>query len=151
MMLLFNGKLLGCYDVLPQDIFKPSQNQVCLNISYHLFQSPKQITLPKTNSSPLKIGHPKKEHSISNHPFSGATNVSFRESIYNAKKKTKPELGASFGRIPLPFGGYMESIWQLPPSLTQHWTRLGQGICLCGIHGEELNPQQLRSYIYIYT
>ena len=36
-------------------------------------------TLPKTNSSPLKIGHPKRKQSYSNHPFSGAFVVSFRE------------------------------------------------------------------------
>ena len=29
-------------------------------------------TLPKTNRSPLKIGHPKRKRSYSNHPFSGA-------------------------------------------------------------------------------
>ena len=30
------------------------------------------ITLPETNSSPLKIGFPKRKGSSSNHPFSGA-------------------------------------------------------------------------------
>ena len=29
-------------------------------------------TLPETNSSSLKIGHPKRKRSYSNHPFSGA-------------------------------------------------------------------------------
>ena len=37
-----------------------------------------QSTLPETNSSPLKIGHPKKESNIPNHPFSGAMLVSGR-------------------------------------------------------------------------
>ena len=35
-------------------------------------------TLPQTNSSPLKIGHPKRKGLSSNHPFSGATLVSGR-------------------------------------------------------------------------
>ncbi len=38
-------------------------------------------TLPKTNSSPLKIGHPKRKRSYSNHPFSGAMLVSGRVNI----------------------------------------------------------------------
>ena len=37
------------------------------------------ITLPKTNSSPLNIGLSKRKGSSSNHPFSGAMAVSFRE------------------------------------------------------------------------
>ena len=32
----------------------------------------KYHTLPETNSSPLKIGHPKRKRSYSKHPFSGA-------------------------------------------------------------------------------
>ena len=36
-------------------------------------------TLPATSSSPLKIGHPKRKRSTSNHPFSGAFAASFRE------------------------------------------------------------------------
>ena len=36
-------------------------------------------TLPETNSSPLKIAHPKRKRSSSNHPFSGAFAASFRE------------------------------------------------------------------------
>ena len=32
-------------------------------------------TLPETNSSPLKIGHPKRKRSYSNHPFSEAKGV----------------------------------------------------------------------------
>ena len=39
----------------------------------------KQVSLPKTKSSPLKIGHPKRKGSSSNHPFLGAFAVSFRE------------------------------------------------------------------------
>ena len=35
-------------------------------------------TLPKTNSLHLKIGHPKRKRSYSNHPFSGAMLVSGR-------------------------------------------------------------------------
>ena len=31
------------------------------------------FTLPETNSSPLKIDHPKRKGSSYNHPFSGAT------------------------------------------------------------------------------
>ena len=39
-----------------------------------------KITLPKTNSSPLKIGRdPNRKGLYSNHPFSGAMAVSFRE------------------------------------------------------------------------
>ena len=39
----------------------------------------KHLTLPKTNSSHQKIGHPKrKQQSYSNHPFSGAMLVSGR-------------------------------------------------------------------------
>ena len=41
----------------------------------------KEDTLPKTNSSPLKIGHPKRKGSSSNDPFSGAFAVNFREGI----------------------------------------------------------------------
>ena len=37
------------------------------------------ITLPETNSSHLKIGHPKRKRSSSKHPFSGAFAVSLRE------------------------------------------------------------------------
>ena len=37
------------------------------------------LTLPETNSSPLKIGHPKRKGSSSKHPFSGSMAVSFRE------------------------------------------------------------------------
>jgi len=36
-------------------------------------------TPSETDSSPLKIGHPKRRQSYSNHPFSGAFTVSFRE------------------------------------------------------------------------
>ena len=36
-------------------------------------------TLLETNNSPLKIGNPKRKRSYSNHPFSGALAVSFRE------------------------------------------------------------------------
>ena len=39
-------------------------------------------THPKTNSSHLKIGHPKRKQSYSNYPFSGGENVSFRGGIY---------------------------------------------------------------------
>ena len=41
---------------------------------------PPTSTLPETNSSPLKIGNPKRKRSYSNHPFSGATLVSGRVS-----------------------------------------------------------------------
>ena len=37
------------------------------------------LTLPETNSSHLKIGHPKRKGSYFNHPFVGAFAVSFRE------------------------------------------------------------------------
>ena len=40
-------------------------------------------TLPETNSSHLKIGHPKRKQSYSNHPFSGAFAVSFREGMWS--------------------------------------------------------------------
>ena len=36
------------------------------------------VTLPETNSSPLKISHPNRKGSYSNHPFSGAMLVSGR-------------------------------------------------------------------------
>ena len=43
----------------------------------------KQLTLPETNSSPLKIGLPNRKGSYSNHPFFWGENVSFGEgSIY---------------------------------------------------------------------
>ena len=37
------------------------------------------VTLPKFNSSPLKIGHPFKGNSSSNHPFSGANRQRARQ------------------------------------------------------------------------
>ena len=37
------------------------------------------FTLPESNSSPLKIGHPKRKQSYYNLHFSGAIDVSFRE------------------------------------------------------------------------
>ena len=40
-----------------------------------------KCTLPETNMSPLKLGHPRRKGSYSNHPFSRALAVSFRESI----------------------------------------------------------------------
>ena len=42
-------------------------------------------TLPETNMTPawpLKIGHPKRKRSYSNHPFSGAFAVSFRDGTF---------------------------------------------------------------------
>ncbi len=39
---------------------------------YFLEKTPRTLTLPKTNGSHLKIGHPKRNRSSSNHPFSGA-------------------------------------------------------------------------------
>ena len=48
----------------------PSKNVIILVVT---------VTLPETNSSPLKIGHPKRKQSYSNHPLSGALAVSFRE------------------------------------------------------------------------
>ena len=66
-------------------IFTPSKTQKKMRyitklhngrFSVHLphFFSPsmKSCTVPETNSSPLKIRHPKRERSYSNHPFSGA-------------------------------------------------------------------------------
>ena len=53
---------------------------VTLKTNPHLISFP--LTLPKTHSSPLKIGRPKRKRSYSKHPFSGAKiceNVSFRE------------------------------------------------------------------------
>ena len=34
-----------------------------------------KFTLPETKSSPLKMGHPKRKRSYSNHPFSGANSL----------------------------------------------------------------------------
>ena len=42
--------------------------KACLSFFFQLIID----TLPKTNSSHLKIGHPKRKQSYSNHPFSGA-------------------------------------------------------------------------------
>ena len=39
----------------------------------------RKITLPETKSLPLKIGHPKRKGSYSNHPFSGLFAANFRE------------------------------------------------------------------------
>ena len=41
-------------------------------------------TLPETNSTHLKIGHPKRKGSSSNHPFSGAMLVLGRVSLESA-------------------------------------------------------------------
>ena len=38
-----------------------------------IYLEPQTTTLPETNSSHLKIGHPKRKRSYSNHPFSGGS------------------------------------------------------------------------------
>ena len=45
-----------------------------------------ECTLPKTNSSPLKMGHAAWKQSSSNHPFSDSFAVSFREFSMNSLK-----------------------------------------------------------------
>ena len=53
------------------------------------------LRLPKTNSSHLKIGHPKRKRSYSNHPFSSANcHVSFSEGKVEEffRKTRKPKL-----------------------------------------------------------
>ena len=52
-----------------------------LHIPTHQSVHELKTTLPETNSSPLKMGHPKRKQSYSNHSFSGAFAVSFREGI----------------------------------------------------------------------
>ena len=42
----------------------------------------KSLKLPKTNSPPVKIGRAPKGNPCSNHPFSGAFAVSFREGLW---------------------------------------------------------------------
>ena len=51
-----------------------------VSCAYHIMAST-SITLPETNSSPLKIGHTKGKGSSSNHPFLGAILVS--RSVYD--------------------------------------------------------------------
>ena len=41
-----------------------------------------EVTFPKTNSLHLNIGHPKRKQSYSNHQFSGAKKISFREGTF---------------------------------------------------------------------
>ena len=54
----------------------PTKNRSCnLHTSTSTSSPYKGFTLPKTNSSPLKIGHPKRKGSSCNHPFPGATGM----------------------------------------------------------------------------
>jgi len=46
------------------------------------------ITLPETNGSPLKIGHPQKETSSSNNQLSGALAVSLLEGSKKSEETT---------------------------------------------------------------
>ena len=48
------------------------------------------ITLPETNELPLKIGHPKRKRSYSNHPFSGAKMLVSGRVFKSHKKKIIP-------------------------------------------------------------
>ena len=41
-----------------------------------------EVTIPKTSSLHLNIGHPKRKQSYSNHQFSGANRISFREGTF---------------------------------------------------------------------
>ena len=59
------------HDYIREEWTKDSENSLKLG----------EHTLPETNSSPLKIGLPKRKGSSSNHQFSGALAVSFREGI----------------------------------------------------------------------
>ena len=51
--------------------------------------APQKNTLPETNSSHLKIGHPKRKRSYSSHPFSGAMLVSGKVFVLNVYRGMK--------------------------------------------------------------
>ena len=55
-----------------------------------LFEGFSELTLPKTNSSPLKIGHPKRKGSSSNHPF--FRSLRFLTEQVNTPEKWRPSL-----------------------------------------------------------
>ena len=57
--------------------FGGNKNQI--DLSKENVQQILTRTLRETNSSPLKMGHPKRKRSYSNFPFSGALAVSLRE------------------------------------------------------------------------
>ena len=76
--------LLDFTFILGSLIKKPAKEMSVSQESYRL-------TLPETNGSPLKIGLPNRKGSYSNHLFSGAFDVSFREGItYNQPFHQQP-------------------------------------------------------------
>ena len=72
-------------------------------------------TLPKTNSSPLKIGHPKRKLSSSNHPFSGA------KMLVSGYIIRKAEVGKFGGEVP-----YLTTFlgWPRMRSRFSRWTNI---------------------------
>ena len=62
---------------------------------YHIYI----YTLPGTNSSPLKRWLPKRKGSSSNHPFSGAFAVTFREGIHPRKLTLQKVTPFNYGHL----------------------------------------------------
>ncbi len=54
-------------------------------------------TLPETNGSHLKVGHPKRKRSYSNHPFSGAMLVSGRVLFFSESMDTSSNFEGTAG------------------------------------------------------
>ena len=65
----------GC-SFVPKRVRSKFKGSILSQVQYTAY------TLPKTNSSPLKQNFPKRKVSSSNHPFSGAFAVSFREGYH---------------------------------------------------------------------